>query len=146
MNFSRVEWQHEIVNGRYRKIEGLKEDNWVWSPQGVIDMHQPEMWGYVQFSTAAPGSVAFRPDVAGPAKYLLYRIYKAQQAYRKTHHRWAPSLEALGLAGLTHPSLTRPPGLQTTELLFQADAEIRDGAGKKQRWVVRQDSKVWRVE
>jgi len=50
VNFSRVEWQHEIVEGKYRKVAGTKEDNWVWSPQGVIDMHRPEMWGVVRFS------------------------------------------------------------------------------------------------
>jgi hypothetical protein len=53
MNFSRVEWQTRIVNGRYEKVPGTKEDNWVWSPQGVIDMHRPERWGYVCFSTNA---------------------------------------------------------------------------------------------
>lgn len=51
VNFSRVEWRHEIVDGKYLKIAGAKEDNWVWSPQGVVDMHRPEMWGRVQFST-----------------------------------------------------------------------------------------------
>jgi hypothetical protein len=146
VNFSRVEWRHEIVQGRYQKVKGLKEDNWVWSPQGVIDMHQPEMWGYVQFSTAKPGTAKFRPDEAGPAKLLLYRIYQAQRAYHKTHKRWAADLKTLGLAGLTHPSLTRTPGLQATELLFQADTEIRGAAGKAQRWAVRQDSKVWKVD
>ena len=25
------------------------EDNWVWSPQGEIDMHIPEKWGFVRF-------------------------------------------------------------------------------------------------
>jgi hypothetical protein len=25
-------------------------DNWVWSPQGAINMHIPEMWGFVEFS------------------------------------------------------------------------------------------------
>jgi hypothetical protein len=53
INFSRVEWQHEIVDGKYRKVANTKEDNWVWSAQGVIDMHRPEMWGYVRFSTVA---------------------------------------------------------------------------------------------
>ncbi len=51
VNFSRVEWQHEIAGGKYRKIANTKEDNWVWSPQGVIDMHRPEMWGVVRFTT-----------------------------------------------------------------------------------------------
>ena len=49
VNFSRVEWRHRIVNGKYEKIPSLKEDNWVWSPQGLVDMHVPERWGVVQF-------------------------------------------------------------------------------------------------
>jgi hypothetical protein len=39
LNFSRVEW----------KAGQPKEDNWVWSPQGVINMHVPENWGYLRF-------------------------------------------------------------------------------------------------
>lgn len=49
INFSRVQWPIEIVEGKYVKPEGCKEDNWVWSPQGVVDMHQPEQWGYLVF-------------------------------------------------------------------------------------------------
>jgi hypothetical protein len=49
MNFSRVEWQLRIRDGRYEKVPGTKEDNWVWSPQGVINMHVPERWGTVRF-------------------------------------------------------------------------------------------------
>lgn len=29
VNFSRVEWRHEVVDGKYRKVPGLREDNWV---------------------------------------------------------------------------------------------------------------------
>jgi hypothetical protein len=39
INFSRVEW----------KAGQPKEDNWVWSPQGVVNMHVPEHWGYLHF-------------------------------------------------------------------------------------------------
>lgn len=49
VNFSRVQWRHRIVDGKYVKIPGLKEDNWVWSPEGVINMHVPERWGVVRF-------------------------------------------------------------------------------------------------
>ncbi|MBN9120228.1 MAG: hypothetical protein J0I06_13880, partial [Planctomycetes bacterium] len=54
-------------------IPDTPEDNWVWSPQGVVDMHRPETWGYLQFSTQPPGGepVAFRPDHAYPAKRRL---------------------------------------------------------------------------
>ena len=48
INFSRVEWRMKTSRGRYEKLPG-KEDNWVWSPLGVIDMHRPETWGYVRF-------------------------------------------------------------------------------------------------
>ncbi len=40
INFSRVEWTPG----------NPKEDNWVWSPQGVINMHVPDRWGYLEFS------------------------------------------------------------------------------------------------
>jgi hypothetical protein len=49
VNFSRVEWKHTIVEGKYVKVPKQPEDNWVWSPQGLIDMHQPEHWGFVEF-------------------------------------------------------------------------------------------------
>jgi hypothetical protein len=50
VNFSRVEWHTGIVDGKYRKVPGQPEDNWVWSPQGLIDMHVPGRWGYVSFA------------------------------------------------------------------------------------------------
>ena len=49
VNFSRVEWQTRAVGGKYEKIPGTKEDNWVWCPQGVVNMHIPERWGVVRF-------------------------------------------------------------------------------------------------
>ena len=49
VNFSRVEWQIEDGGKEYRKVAGKPEDNWVWSPQGVINMHVPERWGFVEF-------------------------------------------------------------------------------------------------
>jgi hypothetical protein len=55
VNFSRVEWHVDVVEGRYQKVPGLREDNWVWSPQGVINMHVPQHWGFVEFSGAVPG-------------------------------------------------------------------------------------------
>jgi hypothetical protein len=51
VNFSRVQWRLDVVDGKYRKMAGTKEDNWVWSPQGVINMHVPEKWGVVRFTT-----------------------------------------------------------------------------------------------
>ena len=55
LNFSRVDWPMRVVDGRYEKDvdpltrERLPERNWVWSPQGVINMHLPERWGFLRF-------------------------------------------------------------------------------------------------
>jgi Carbohydrate family 9 binding domain-like len=39
INFSRVEW----------KAGQPREDNWVWTPQGEVNMHIPDRWGYLRF-------------------------------------------------------------------------------------------------
>ena len=49
INFSRVEWLHDVVDGRYVKRPETKEDNWVWTPQHVVNMHVPREWGFVEF-------------------------------------------------------------------------------------------------
>lgn len=47
MNLMRIEWDHEVVAGEYRK--GKEQDFWVWSPQYVVDMHKPDQWGVLRF-------------------------------------------------------------------------------------------------
>ncbi len=59
INFSRVDWNLTAMGGRYTKVidsatgKPAPEHNWVWSPQGMIDMHQPERWGVVEFTGPA---------------------------------------------------------------------------------------------
>src|SRR4030095_7924558 len=38
VSFSRVEWLVDIVEGKYRKVAGKKEDNWVWAPEGIVEL------------------------------------------------------------------------------------------------------------
>ncbi len=55
INFSRVQWRFDAKDGGYVKTvrpDGsghYPEDNWVWSPQGEINMHLPGRWGTVEF-------------------------------------------------------------------------------------------------
>lgn len=142
INFSRVEWDIDVVDGKYKKIEKRPEHNWVWSPQGVIDMHRPEMWGYLQFSTAKPGEASFRADPAGPAKALLHRIYYAQRDYRKEHGKWATSLQQLNADKLAHESVIGAPTLETAGEGFEASVNVKLPGGQK-RWRIRADSKIW---
>lgn len=52
INFSRVQWDLETAGGEYLKMN-LPEHNWVWSPQGEVNMHIPGMWGYLNFEGRA---------------------------------------------------------------------------------------------
>jgi hypothetical protein len=141
VNFSRVEWRHEIVDGRYRKVPNTPEDNWVWSPQGAIDMHRPESWGYVQFSTAAPGQDAFRPDPAAPIRDRLMQVYRAEKVFFDHNKRWATAIDQLKLSEM--PTL---PGHTTKiELVpggYQAAITFSRPGGKTETWTIRQDSKI----
>jgi hypothetical protein len=53
VNFSRVEWDVVVENGKYKKVPNTPEHNWVWSPMGLIDMHLPGRWGVVEFREEA---------------------------------------------------------------------------------------------
>lgn len=80
INFSRVQWDHDIVDGVYdrKKKDGeyLREYNWVWSSQKVVNMHQPEKWGFVQFTekTTREG-VVFKADKDLLFKQTLYALF-----------------------------------------------------------------------
>jgi Carbohydrate family 9 binding domain-like len=143
VNFSRVEWTVDVEGKTYRKRAGRREDNWVWSPQGAIDMHKPELWGYVQFADGNANKTKFRPDPAWPARVALMRIYDAQKLRWKDTKTWAEDLNALKLGGDRWDGLTGRPTLRRTPDGFEAIVEVtRPGDGPK-RWHIRQDSKLW---
>jgi hypothetical protein len=142
VNFSRVEWRFDVVDGKYRRLKNRREDNWVWSPQWAVNMHRPETWGYVQFSTAPIGKGAFRPDPGGPAKHILHRIYYAQGAFYDKHRRFAGNLAELGLENAFHESLVASPAIELTPDGYNVVAVVRYPDGTARRWRIRDDSLV----
>lgn len=142
INFSRVEWDFEVRDGKYRKFEKRPEHNWVWSPQGVIDMHRPETWGYLQFSDRKPGSDEMRPDPTAPARHLLARVYAAQQAYRKQQGRSAKSRQELGLPAYSHPSFAGPLLIESTMDGWNASIPVRIPDGAIRTVQIRSDSQI----
>jgi len=81
MNFSRVNWDFDLEDGQYRRKKDslgryLPEYNWVWSPQGVINMHQPEHWGYVYFADESTDTVALPEDAA--LLQWMYTHYRSE--------------------------------------------------------------------
>ena len=83
INFSRVEWQHVVVDGAYRKVPDTPEFNWVWTPQHAIDMHRPEWWGVLQFSDRATDLPQLRPLAEWDNRLALLEVWEAEQRVRE---------------------------------------------------------------
>ncbi|MBA4190618.1 MAG: hypothetical protein C0467_21745 [Planctomycetaceae bacterium] len=139
INFSRVEWDIDIVDGKYQKVPKKPEYNWVWSQQGVIDMHRPERWGYLQFSTGKTGKAEFRPDAEWDTRDLLHRTYYAQRAYKKANGRYATAMSDLGLKDKIAAQLT----LDACRTAFEASVSLpTENGAKPKRMAISQDSKL----
>ncbi|MGV3515688.1 carbohydrate-binding family 9-like protein [Luteitalea sp.] len=147
LNFSRVEWTMDVVDGRYRKRldpasgKPLPEDNWVWSPQGAINMHMPERWGVVQFSDAVAGSrvVPFVEDRNDRVRWALRRLYYRQRAHRAAHGRYAPDLATIHSDEVRVDGLAFLPVMSATASQFEIVAPGVDGAMVH----LVQDGRVW---
>lgn len=150
INFSRVEWDTTVEAGKYVKVQengkNKPEHNWVWSPQGVINMHQPEHWGYLQFTTDKPGVVDYKVDPAGVVRTKLMAIYAAQKAFQQREGRYSATLEPLGL----NPEDFRITGLSApvarlTPAGFEVLMTVAPHAGHPERtWLIEQDSRLSR--
>jgi hypothetical protein len=102
INFSRVEWDTKAVNGKYVKVKdnngrNLPEHNWVWSAQGVVNMHFPERWGYLQFTKGNSVNDTFSLPYAEQQKRWLWLVYYKQKQWFATHKAYASSLKELDL-------------------------------------------------
>lgn len=147
VNFSRVEWHVDVADGRYAKRlepgakDPLPEDNWVWSPQGAIDMHMPERWGYVQFSSgrAGSGTETFVEDANERVKWALRRLYYRQRRARTAGGGYATTLEALNAADIRVAGMDFRPVLDATPSLYEITASGFGGAVVH----INQDGRVW---
>jgi hypothetical protein len=123
--------------------ELLDEDNWVWSPQGLIAMHYPEMWGIVEFvdpaGTGETTSVAGPPNEAERALWALRQVYYRQRRRADSIGSWATSLTALGLDEPVVAGAPWPPEMSVTPQGFEATLRLPDGrtAG------IREDGRTW---
>ncbi len=125
INFSRVQWQIDTSQGDYRKIPSTPEYNWVWSPQGAVDMHRPERWGIVQFSSQTHDLPAVRPLEEWENRMALIKVWEKQQAHFEKHRRYAATASALDSAvvGLTLQATDRQ--FEATIGSFRVDHELR---------------------
>ncbi|MBM6387415.1 MAG: carbohydrate-binding family 9-like protein [Paenibacillus sp.] len=141
VNFSRVEWQTEVIDGNYRKVmdpgtgKPYPEDNWVWSPMGLVNMHYPELWGYVVFAGEHTQDDFVLPQDER-IKWELRKLYYLQRNYREKNGTFTQDLSLLGWTSdvAVYPEVYAAPSL------FQISAATADRGG---RWIIREDGNLW---
>ncbi len=148
INFSRVEWHLVVKNGVYRRERDastgqlVPEDNWVWSPQGLINMHYPEMWGFLQFSdkVVGTGHDSFKWHEVESAKWILRKIYYGERLYYISHQEFTASLSSLHEKVSQVAGYSWPPKIYVTPDMYEATIESKDG---KTLVHIRQDGYTW---
>lgn len=128
MNFSRVQWQLEVSNGTYTRKKDkdsgklLPERYTVWSPQGIVNLHYPERYGYVMFADSI-SSKGFLSESTENLKQTLWKYYYLQQQYRRDNGKYANTMDQLDAMA---PELTA---------IKSANADIRMFVNEKQFWI-----------
>lgn len=113
INFSRVEW-----------IPGQEEEeNWVWSPTTLVDMHMPEKWGWLLFNEGTKV-----PEVySDPAYKLLWAMFYAQMVEKGTKGKYICNLDDFGISDAEKASVG-PIRLQAVEDFFKIEVETLSGS------------------
>lgn len=144
INFSRVQWQHQINDGIYsKKMDStgnrLPENNWVWSEQSAIAMHRPEHWGYVFFSD----SIAYNEsrkfvDEFEIEQQLLFYLYRKQLEWYASNQTYSSNISDFG--GTTFEVNSKP--LTASITLTKLGFEITVSNSKKASITINQDGYI----
>ena len=139
VNFSRVQWDVDIIEDKYVKTDN-PEFNWVWSPQGHIYMHFPHFWGLVQFTEKAPGTekVEYIDNGLDKVKWALRQVYIRQRNYFFKNERYTASLKELNLMTKPVEGVVWPPDIMVTPSGWEAELDWNG-----ESVIIRKDGKVW---
>ncbi len=141
VNFARVQWDLNIVDGSYKKIKDAIY-NWGWSPQGLVNFHYPEMWGFVQFSEKQVGKdiAQFIWDPIEDAKWTLRQLYYAQRNFKRKNRSFTNDVNDLKFEMHRSSGFSWPPKIEATTEQFIAKLYDK----KSDRIVlIKEDGKVW---
>jgi len=97
INFSRVEWRVHVVNGHFEKLPPFEPDNWVWQSQAAINMHLPERWGYLQFSTDSVNTTKPYIDPQFDQRRALAEVYYAEHKFMAVNGYYTSDVTLLQL-------------------------------------------------
>ena len=139
VNFSRVQWDIDIINNKYIKTT-IPEFNWVWSPHGLVYMHMPDLWGLVQFTREEAGGnkIEFIDNGIDKVKWALRRVYYRQRNYYHRKEGYTASIKELNLLEKPSEGIPWPPKITLNTSGWQASLEWNNITV-----IIRTDGKVW---
>jgi hypothetical protein len=148
INFSRVEWKTEVVDGKYQKQinpetgKAFPEDNWVWSPQYHINMHMPEYWGFLVFvaDSNAQKDLKWEAPAVEETKWVLRNIYYMQQQYFVRHSNFAESMVDLGWDKISFAGEVPQPDMVKTHSGYEAALKSDSG----EIWIINEKGRVYK--
>ena len=148
INLSRVNGISSSINGVYKQDinpetgRTYPEYNWVWSPQGIINMHAPETWGYMQFSDiiAGQGTTEFVKNPDEDIKWVLRQLYYAQRRYASEYSEFAGNIKTLSDYGFSYDAridiLIKPSGYEA----------YTASASGENTWVIDNTGRVYSIK
>lgn len=121
VNFSRVQWTVDVEDNKFVKRKNeqgnvLPEDNWVWSPTGIVNIHYPELWGYVFF---VDKDEKFEIPDDEYIKWELRKLYYDMYEYRDEHGVFSSEIK------VNTDRIT--PCIEVTKNSFEITTPSKDG-------------------
>lgn len=154
LNFSRVQWKVDTASGSYVKCTDpatgavLPEDNWVWAPTGVINIHYPELWGFLFFVDETTETLPSIPEDEY-RKWELRKLYYAQQICMDTEDSFSSDLAHLCAVLKAYSPIEGNASvreldycIETTSSGFELSCSAADG---KHRLVLTTNGKIFRI-
>ncbi len=141
IDFSRVEWQAEVKDGKYQRVinpetgKPYPEDNWIWSPTGIVDMHCPERWGFLVFAEA-DSEQGFEIPRDEYIKWELRKLYYRERNLFAKTGKFTTDFAALK----GEDSFTIEPQFMVSPTEFDIWC---DNADKTASWHIRTDGLVY---
>lgn len=149
VNFSRVDWDMDVKEGAYHKQlnpdtgKPLPEHNWVWQPMGIVSMHIPEAWGFVQFSSESVGSGQdlFVVDPDWRLKDCLWQIYNAQRSRAHKGISLATSMQELGI-DISELACTTEPTFHNSLVGYAVSLQ---STNRDHHWVIDSEGRLFKT-
>ncbi|HXI00381.1 MAG TPA: carbohydrate-binding family 9-like protein [Sphingobacteriaceae bacterium] len=134
MNFSRVQYQMDIKDGVYERKQDAKgrllpSAYYVWSPQGLVNLHYPERYGFVKFADESGTEKGFIHTETEALTRMLWKYYYLQQDFKIRYGKYATTLADLK-KDFPNVTFQNTPRLQLIGTDFQYQIQIKSSSLK----------------